>query len=69
MDDLLEAPGHAALLLITHDPIGLAHADEILVLEAGRVTERGTHDDLLRGGGTYRQLFGGDPVHSSLPIR
>ena len=32
-------------------------ADEILVLEGGRIVERGTHESLLRMGGRYRHLY------------
>jgi ABC-type multidrug transport system fused ATPase/permease subunit len=32
-------------------------ADEILVLEGGRIVERGTHDSLLRKNGLYRNLY------------
>nr|MBA3659910.1 hypothetical protein [Gemmatimonadales bacterium] len=31
-------------------------ADEILVLDDGRIVERGSHDALLRAGGVYRRL-------------
>lgn len=40
-------------ILITHDPLLAARADLILVLEQGRVRERGSHDDLMRTGGRY----------------
>ncbi len=40
-------------LLITHRLAGLEAMDEIVVLEAGRVAERGTHAELLRSGGRY----------------
>jgi ATP-binding cassette subfamily B protein len=33
------------------------HADLILVLNAGRIVEQGTHDDLLSRGGFYRDIF------------
>jgi ABC-type multidrug transport system fused ATPase/permease subunit len=31
--------------------------DEIVVLEEGRVVERGSHDELMRLGGRYKQLL------------
>jgi len=32
-------------------------ADRICVLAGGRITESGTHDDLLAAGGDYAELF------------
>ena len=54
--DLLEVTEGRTTLLITHDLDGLDRLDEIVVLEAGRVAERGTHDQLLRAGGRYHRL-------------
>jgi ABC-type multidrug transport system fused ATPase/permease subunit len=43
-------------LMITHRLTGLAMADEIIVLEQGRVKERDTHQDLLQAESLYEKL-------------
>jgi ATP-binding cassette subfamily B protein len=37
--------------------VTLKSADEILVLDAGRIVERGRHDELLAAGGLYRDIY------------
>ena len=44
-------------LIITHRFVGLEQADEILVLDRGRIVERGRHDVLLRRAGAYRRMW------------
>lgn len=44
-------------LVITHRLIAMERMDEILVLDRGRIIERGTHDQLLLENGLYQQLF------------
>jgi len=41
------------LILITHRVAAAAHCDQIIVLEKGRVVERGTHQELSKTGGIY----------------
>jgi ATP-binding cassette, subfamily C, bacterial CydC len=44
-------------LLITHRLVGLENVNEILVLDHGRIVERGRHDDLIMDDGVYRRLW------------
>ncbi len=44
-------------LLITHRLVGLENVDEILVMDHGRIVERGTHAELLAREGLYRRLW------------
>lgn len=46
--------GHGrTVIMIAHRLSTIVHADEIVVIEGGRVTERGTHDALLAANGRY----------------
>ncbi|MGV5047140.1 ABC transporter ATP-binding protein [Rhodococcus pyridinivorans] len=54
---LTEALEGRTSVVIAHRLSTIRAADEILVVEAGRIVERGNHDDLLAAGGRYAQLY------------
>lgn len=52
------------VLVVAHRLATIRHADRILVLDGGRIVSAGTHEELLRASGLYRemverQLYGG----------
>jgi thiol reductant ABC exporter CydC subunit len=62
--DLLALTEGRSTLLITHRLTGLEQVDEIIVLDEGRVVERGTHRDLVTSGGRYAELWWGELMNA-----
>ena len=44
-------------LVVAHRLSTIRNADHIAVVTDGRITEYGTHDELMKQGGTYKSLY------------
>jgi len=56
-------------LVIAHRLSTIREADQILVIEAGRVAERGRHDELLAAGGLYADLYRTQFARQEAPLQ
>ena len=54
---LKQNSGDATVLIVTQRVATVKNADQILVMSAGRVVERGTHSELLLADGVYREMW------------
>jgi ATP-binding cassette, subfamily B, heavy metal transporter len=72
-DALRTVAAHRTTLVIAHRLSTIVDADQILVLDAGRIVERGRHDELLARGGRYAELWAmqareeADPAQDGAP--
>jgi len=56
-EELLELMQGKTVIAIAHRLSTIARMDRLIVLEAGRIVEEGTHAELLRHGGHYEKLW------------
>jgi ATP-binding cassette subfamily B protein len=54
---LAQVAGGCTTILVSHRISTVQSANQILVLDHGRIVERGTHQELLRHGGLYADLY------------
>ncbi|MGH7524406.1 MAG: ABC transporter ATP-binding protein [Gemmatimonadales bacterium] len=70
--DILASLEHATTgctrLIVSHRFSAVRNAGQIVVLEDGRIVERGTHDELVRAGGRYTDLLMRQELEASLEL-
>jgi ABC-type multidrug transport system fused ATPase/permease subunit len=44
-------------IIISHELNLIRHADQIIVIKEGQIEQMGTHDELIRAGGLYANLY------------
>lgn len=54
-------------IIIAHRLSSLMHADEIIVLDDGKVAERGTHAELLKNDGWYKEMYNKQQLEEQVP--
>ena len=54
---LEQITAHRTTLVIAHRLSTVRHADRIVVMEQGRIVETGHHEELIRAGGAYANLW------------
>lgn len=67
LDRLAQVLAGRTALLVSHRVAAVKSAHQILVLDEGRVVERGRHDELLRAGGLYAELYRAQLEASAAP--
>lgn len=66
LDTLFALPGRPTILLATHRRSALLRVDRVVVLDGGQVVAAGPHEELIRAGGLYADLYHREEVAEEL---
>ena len=59
MEAIQKLTQQKTVIMIAHRLKTVRHADQILVVDKGRIVQRGTHDELMKQDGIYRRFISG----------
>jgi ABC-type multidrug transport system fused ATPase/permease subunit len=72
MEPLRRLMGGRTTIVISHNLMTTRDADQIAVIDAGRIIERGDHESLLASAGLYARLYrrhhADEPYHSAVHL-
>ncbi|MDQ0253443.1 ATP-binding cassette subfamily B protein [Evansella vedderi] len=57
LQGMKEKMNEQTTIIVSHRISSIKHADQIIVMEEGRIAERGTHESLLKEKGLYRRMY------------
>lgn len=57
LNNLKEVTKHCTTIIVSHRVSSAKNADHILILDEGRIVEQGTHHELIKKPGYYKELF------------
>jgi ABC-type multidrug transport system fused ATPase/permease subunit len=66
LETLFGLPTKPTILLATHRRSALLRVDRVVVLDGGKIVASGTHEELLRAGGLYADLYHEEEVVEEL---
>lgn len=57
LNNLKNITANRTTIIVTHRVSSAKNADRIIILEEGKIVEKGTHDELINAGGYYQDLY------------